>query len=322
MRRCCMCKLFKPETDFAFRSLETAERQGHCRKCHAAYRRVHYLRTKDVYVRREVARMRRYRLENRARILEYLTTHPCVDCGESDPVVLDFDHRDPATKRGDVARLAASKAWPQIVAEIAKCDVRCANCHRRRTARQFAWRRARPQRLSGRGAAWVVIDQRERADLAHDSLDLRTCNTCQVAQPVNQFAMKNVRTSARSTKCKACQRAYSRQHYRENRRLYLDKAGKRNALERDRLAAVLLEYFGAHPCVDCGTADVTVLEFDHRDGTVKIATINALVRDSRLRELEAEIAKCDVRCANCHRRRTARQFHWTSRVLREDDSAA
>ncbi len=104
--------------------------------------------------------------------------------------------------------------------------------------------------------------------------------------------------------------------------MYLDKAAKRNALERDRVAAVLLAYFATHPCVDCGTTDVTVLEFDHRDGAIKVATINELLRDSRLRELDAEIAKCDVRCANCHRRRTARQFNWTSRVLREDDSAA
>jgi len=80
-----------------------------------------------------------YRIENRALLLAHLLGHPCVDCGETDPVLLDFDHRDPASKRKEVGRLAATKPWPQVLAEIAKCDVRCANCHRRRTARQFAW---------------------------------------------------------------------------------------------------------------------------------------------------------------------------------------
>ena len=45
-------------------------------------------------------------------LLDYLSAAPCVDCGERDPVVLDFDHVGP---------------------EIARCEVRCANCHRRRT---------------------------------------------------------------------------------------------------------------------------------------------------------------------------------------------
>jgi hypothetical protein len=66
-----------------------------------------------------------------------LATHPCVDCGESDPVVLEFDHRDPAAKSFSIGdALGKTWQWEKIAAEIAKCDVRCANCHRRRTARQ------------------------------------------------------------------------------------------------------------------------------------------------------------------------------------------
>lgn len=67
-------------------------------------------------------------------VLNYLLSHPCVDCGEADPIVLEFDHRDPKTKlfgisKGQVNGLASGK----LFAEIAKCDVRCANCHRRKT---------------------------------------------------------------------------------------------------------------------------------------------------------------------------------------------
>jgi hypothetical protein len=64
----------------------------------------------------------------------YKATHPCVDCGETDPLVLDFDH-----VYGEKAfNLSACKtlAVGRVIEEIAKCDVRCANCHRRRTAQQ------------------------------------------------------------------------------------------------------------------------------------------------------------------------------------------
>jgi len=66
-------------------------------------------------------------------VWDYKSTHPCVDCGESDPIVLDFDHvRD--QKVAAVGRLVGSGAKLQrIVDEIAKCEVRCANCHRRVT---------------------------------------------------------------------------------------------------------------------------------------------------------------------------------------------
>jgi hypothetical protein len=71
---------------------------------------------------------------------------PCVDCGESDLRVLDFDHRDPAAKRENVGTLLTKPvSWRQILEEIEECDVRCANCHRRRTAEMNGWFRQRAQ---------------------------------------------------------------------------------------------------------------------------------------------------------------------------------
>jgi hypothetical protein len=66
-------------------------------------------------------------------VLAYKVTHPCVDCGESDPIVLDFDHVR-GKKAFDVS-FGAHRAysWEHILKEIAKCEIRCANCHRRIT---------------------------------------------------------------------------------------------------------------------------------------------------------------------------------------------
>jgi hypothetical protein len=64
----------------------------------------------------------------------YLLEHPCVDCGENDIRVLEFDHRDPAEKQGAISRMVADRcSVSKIKAEVEKCDVRCANCHRRRS---------------------------------------------------------------------------------------------------------------------------------------------------------------------------------------------
>jgi hypothetical protein len=73
-------------------------------------------------------------------------------CRDGDILVLHFDHRDRADEVMDVSSLIRYGGWPRIAAEIAKCDVRCANCHQRRTARQFGWRKTALRVLSVAGA--------------------------------------------------------------------------------------------------------------------------------------------------------------------------
>lgn len=68
----------------------------------------------------------------------YVSTHPCVDCGESDPIVLEFDHRDPSTKRFPITQITRY-SLEETKEEIEKCDVRCANCHRKKTAKERRW---------------------------------------------------------------------------------------------------------------------------------------------------------------------------------------
>jgi len=81
----------------------------------------------------------------------------------------------------------------------------------------------------------------------------------------------------------------------------------RNAAARAADRAFLIEHLRANPCVDCGEADIDVLEFDHVRGE-KLAEVSTLL--GRSRRLRLEVAKCDVRCGNCHRRKTARENDW------------
>ena len=103
-----------------------------------AYDRRWYAENKDRLRDSKNNRTRETRIRNSRYVFEYLKNHPCIDCGENDPVVLEFDHRKDKTKNvSDLLR--GSYSIERIKQEIEKCDVRCANCHRRKTAIQFGW---------------------------------------------------------------------------------------------------------------------------------------------------------------------------------------
>lgn len=112
-----------------------------CKPCKKTYNAVYYSATKGVHNPARAERRRKARIEANEFIIEYLLTHPCVDCGESDIVVLDFDHQ--RDKTADINQMRRRGCTiQQITAEIAKCEVVCANDHRRRTARAQGWGRA------------------------------------------------------------------------------------------------------------------------------------------------------------------------------------
>jgi hypothetical protein len=69
------------------------------------------------------------------RILSYKYLHPCKDCGITNPVVLEFDHIR-GKKVDNISDMPGKYPWLDIIREIKKCDVVCANCHRLRTAKK------------------------------------------------------------------------------------------------------------------------------------------------------------------------------------------
>lgn len=68
----------------------------------------------------------------RAFVWDYLSHSVCVDCGEYDPMVLQFDHVKGKKKMEISQMVAQGYSIEAILEEIAKCEVRCANCHQRR----------------------------------------------------------------------------------------------------------------------------------------------------------------------------------------------
>src|SRR5881409_2593894 len=78
-------------------------------------------------------------------MLRAVRRQPCNDCGETfAPYVMQFDHRDPSTKKFWLtSSRAILKNRQELIAEVEKCDIVCANCHAIRTYAQLLERRAR-----------------------------------------------------------------------------------------------------------------------------------------------------------------------------------
>ena len=67
---------------------------------------------------------------NKNFVKSYLEKHPCVDCGNNNIIVLEFDHVR-GEKLGNISKIVSTgRSLRFLLREIEKCEVRCANCHR------------------------------------------------------------------------------------------------------------------------------------------------------------------------------------------------
>ena len=130
-KKCKKCNNFLLLERFSI-SLKSKDGLQHwCKNCYRQYDKIRYSSTK------EKTRLRKKNKELKTRnknfVRGFLLEHPCVDCGEPDPVVLDFDHikGEKNFNISDGVRMMLS--LNKLKKEMDKCVVRCANCHRRIT---------------------------------------------------------------------------------------------------------------------------------------------------------------------------------------------
>lgn len=134
---------------------------------------------------------------------------------------------------------------------------------------------------------------------------MKTCVACQVSKDLSEFTKHSVSKDGLAARCRVCKRLYDNEYYRNNpsRKDYIRENSDRRIAE---CRTWLYQYLSEHPCVDCGEPDIVVLEFDHVGDKNK--DISTLLRTANLKTLQNEIKQCVVRCANCHRRKTAQDF--------------
>lgn len=140
---------------------------------------------------------------------------------------------------------------------------------------------------------------------------VKHCKRCDETRSLDDFGNNRSTKDGRQVYCKACVKVINADYYKRTPEKNVDRYAS-----RARAVASAREYIWTHlkanPCVDCDESDVVVLEFDHVRGT-KSFDISYAVRNSySVDTIKAEITKCDVRCANCHRRVTAeRAGYWS-----------
>jgi len=110
------------------------------RECQARWYESH----KEEHISNCIRRRKEQEVYNQNYVIQYLLNHSCIDCGETDIVVLQFDHVR-GSKRTEIARMMCFSN-KSLIREIEKCEVRCANCHFRKTA----------QRLNNYRVQWVA----------------------------------------------------------------------------------------------------------------------------------------------------------------------
>jgi len=137
-RICSKCGLPKDIEEFPLRNRFTQRRQSYCKDCKSDMGKNWYERNKDYQIANARKHSTEYRDSIREYLHNYLLNHPCVSCGETDPVVLEFHHlhsKDMAISEM-VTRVTSIE---RLEEELKKTEVLCANCHRRLTAKERGW---------------------------------------------------------------------------------------------------------------------------------------------------------------------------------------
>lgn len=231
----------------SFNVRSNGKRSTQCRACASEASRKHYEANQDKVKAASRLSGPRSARRNRQWLRSFLADKVCMDCAESCADIMEFDHRR-SVKRRTVSELVHSGASiKSIKAEIAKCDLLCPNCHRRRSAQDqnnYLWTHLA-------GATWP-----EPASWVSPA-----------GSPNERIMRSQMRRAQRN--------------------------------QADSIA-----YLQEHPCVDCSCEDILVLEYDHVRGDKHAELWKLISKGSSLARLHAERAKCEIRCANCHRRKS------------------
>jgi hypothetical protein len=115
LRKCSRCREWKPTTAFTLRGSSRSRPDTYCRPCRSAYGTEHPEANRATYIAKAHARKE---LELRKRfeyVVDYLHAHPCTDCGESDPLVLEFDQL--GDKEFNVSYGIQNIGWKRVLEE-------------------------------------------------------------------------------------------------------------------------------------------------------------------------------------------------------------
>lgn len=138
-KNCNHCGKYKDEEDFNWKFKSLGVRHNTCRDCIHGFNKTYFEGpAKERHLEQVRGRKEEARRVAREFVYDYLLSHPCEECGESDVRVLEFHHigdKDMAVG----AMVSGGYSIERIMAEISRCKVYCANCHRKITVEEGGW---------------------------------------------------------------------------------------------------------------------------------------------------------------------------------------
>lgn len=142
MKKCIKCKVNKPESKSFFYLKKNLKLENTCIECHKKKAKKQYYSNKEKAKKYSLDRRIKRRIILQSFVFEYLKTRCCIDCGNTNILTLDFDHINPNEKEHSISwMILHGFSLEDLKIEIDKCEIRCANCHRIKTAKQQKWYR-------------------------------------------------------------------------------------------------------------------------------------------------------------------------------------
>lgn len=129
---------------------------------------------------------------------------------------------------------------------------------------------------------------------------MKACRGCQQEKSNEDYYWLGPKKNCFSTRCKQCDAKYKKASYQKHRE-------KRIAQSANRKKLFLLEFrkFKEKPCIDCSIQyHPAAMHWHHKPGLPKVNNVGTLVNQGKREAALAEIAKCELLCANCHAVRT------------------
>jgi len=292
---CRKCLRVQPLTEFGWKLSPKGARPGrrktYCKICSRQISADHYAKNKQRYLDRNKKNSRAFIAKRFAWYLEQKQGRTCANCGTADIAVLEFHHLDPAIKVDAVSNLVnAQRPKKMILAEIAKCNTLCGNCHLLETiVEQKTWRSKPPP--TDIFINQLIVDMK-KTPLAssgeareHVAANFKPCSECVSA----------------AAPCRACRSRISKKVYARRART---RFPLRDQIASARSKKIVYEFFSKQGCKDCHADDWRVMQFDHVRGVKEFDIGNVIGKAFSPKRLKSEIAKCEVVCVDCHKRRT------------------
>lgn len=143
----------------------------------------------------------------------------------------------------------------------------------------------------------------------------KTCTTCKQVKPLSEFNRNKCKVDGYQTLCKDCSKKRSRRYYSDNKEKHRNVVNARKNLQRRQVANKLMEIKSCG-CVFCSEDDPICMDFHHLDPKTKNFEVGyAASLGLKWESVEAEIRKCVVVCANCHRKVHKGKLHPTESML-------